>query len=234
MTEAQNNCLVCGADLVYADKFRLQQCHYCGREFESLAACTEGHYICDLCHSSPAIEIIKRTCLSSMSINPVRLAIMIMKHPSVKMHGPEHHFLVPAVLLACYYNRTEQHDLLKEKLAQAEKRSGYIPGGFCGSHGNCGAAVGTGIFMSLVTGSTPLSTDGWRQSNQITAESLMLVAAHGGPRCCKRDSFLALNQSLDFIARELGVYLEKEENLSCEFSHMNKQCVQEDCPYFAG
>jgi hypothetical protein len=194
----------------------------------------EGHYICDVCHASPAIEIIKRSCLNSTSINPVKLAIMIMKHPSVKMHGPEHHFLVPAVLLACYYTRTEQRDLLEDKLVQAEKRSGHILGGFCGSHGNCGAAVGTGIFMSLVTGSTPLSTDGWRQSNLITAESLMLVATHGGPRCCKRDSFIALNQSVDFIARELGVSLEKEEDLSCDFSHLNKQCLQEECQYFAG
>ena len=201
---------------------------------ESQAACKNGHYICDVCHASPAIEIIRRTCLQATSLNPVQLATAIMKHPSVKMHGPEHHFLVPAVLLSCYYNQTGQTDLLEEQITQAEIRSGRIPGGFCGSHGNCGAAVGTGIFMSLATGSTPLSTEGWRQSNQITAESLLQVARHGGPRCCKRDTYISLDNSIDFIAAELKISLEKEEKIDCEFSHLNKQCLEQDCQYYAG
>ncbi len=33
------------------------------------------------------------------------LAIRLMRLPAVKMHGPEHHFLVPAVLLAAYLER---------------------------------------------------------------------------------------------------------------------------------
>jgi hypothetical protein len=234
MEEQKNNCMVCGAELVYSEHHQPQKCEYCGQEFQSQAVCLEGHFVCDICHASPAIEIIRRSCLNSTSLNPVKLASGIMKHPVIKMHGPEHHLLVPAVLLACYYNRTGQRDQLEEKLAQAEKRSGFIPGGFCGSHGNCGAAVGTGIFLSLVTGSTPLSTNGWRQSNLITAESLMLVAKHGGPRCCKRDTFLSLNQAVDFIERELGVSLEKEEGHRCEFSHLNKQCLKEECQYFTG
>jgi hypothetical protein len=32
------------------------------------------------------------------------MALNLMKNPQIKMHGPEHHFLVPAVLLAAYYN----------------------------------------------------------------------------------------------------------------------------------
>jgi len=219
---------------VYNDSFKPMKCHYCGKEFESQAACRDGHFVCDSCHSSPATEIIKTSSLNSTAINPGRLATGIMKHPSVKMHGPEHHFLVPAVLLSAYYNQIGKRDQLKEKLKQAEKRSGFIPGGFCGSHGNCGAAVGTGIFMSLATGSTPLSTDGWRQSNLITAESLLLVARHGGPRCCKRDTYISLDRAVDFIEQELKVSLEKEEHIRCEFSHLNKQCLLEDCQYYPG
>ena len=88
--------------------------------------------------------------------------------------------------------------------------------------------------MSLITGSTPLSTDGWRQSNMITAESLMSVAVHGGPRCCKRDTYLSLGRAIDFIGKELEISLEKEENISCEFSHLNKQCLLEGCQYYPG
>jgi hypothetical protein len=232
--EHKNNCLICGSELVYSEALQPMHCYYCGQDLQSQAACSEGHFVCDRCHAAPATEIIKTSCLNASSGNPVRLAAEIMKHPSLKMHGPEHHFLVPAVLLAAYYYRIGQLDQLDEKLSQAEKRSGFIHGGFCGSHGNCGAAVGTGIFMSLATGSTPLSTEGWRQSNMITAESLMSVAMHGGPRCCKRDTYLSLGRAIDFIGKELEVSLEKEENISCEFSHLNKQCLLEGCQYFPG
>ena len=232
MEDQKNNCLVCGAELVYSDQLMLQQCDFCGLSFEGQAVCEEGHYVCDSCHAAPAMDIIRKSCLNSKALNPVRLASRIMQHPSVKMHGPEHHFLVPAVLLTCYYNRCGKRDLLEEKLRQAEKRSSCVPGGFCGSHGNCGAAVGTGIFMSLATGSTPLSTDGWRQSNLITAEALRSVALHGGPRCCKRDTFISLGEAIDFIEKELGVSLEKEDRIRCGFSHLNKQCLHEECQYY--
>ena len=32
------------------------------------------------------------------------MALTLMKSPSLKMHGPEHHFLIPAVLLCALYN----------------------------------------------------------------------------------------------------------------------------------
>ena len=86
--------------------------------------------------------------------------------------------------------------------------------------------------VSLPTGSTPLSTDGWRQSNLITAEALRSVALHGGPRCCKRDTFISLGEAIDFIEKELGVSLEKEDRIRCGFSHLNKQCLHEECQYY--
>ncbi|VUT25840.1 MAG: hypothetical protein MOIL_01256 [Candidatus Methanolliviera sp. GoM_oil] len=55
-------------------------------------------------------------------------------------------------------------------------------GGFCGYHGDCGAAVGTGIFISLITDATPLSKHEWKLSNLMTAKSLLSIANHGGPR----------------------------------------------------
>ena len=115
MPEPKNNCLICGGELVYSPSLQPMKCGYCGQEWESQAAWENGHYICDVCHASPAIEIIRRTCLHATSLNPVQLATGIMKHPSVKMHGPEHHFLVPAVLLSCYCNQTGQAEELEEK-----------------------------------------------------------------------------------------------------------------------
>jgi hypothetical protein len=45
----------------------------------------------------------------------------------------------------------------------------------------CGAGMGTGIFISIVTGATSLSIEEWRLSNLATAKSLLSISEHGGP-----------------------------------------------------
>ena len=86
----------------------------------------------------------------------------LMRNPNVKMHGPEHHFLVPAVLLVAYYNIKKDPKQKTTKIRMATKRSSQILGGFCGFYGNCGAAVVTGIFVSLIIDATPLSINDWK------------------------------------------------------------------------
>lgn len=109
-----------------------------------------------------------------------------------------------------------------------------VPGGACGTHGTCGAAVGTGIFVSLITRSTPLKKQEWSLANQMTAESLMTIARHGGPRCCKRDSWPATRTAITFLRERFGMSLPAEESLRCEFSDINRECLQEECPFYAG
>jgi hypothetical protein len=118
-----------------------------------------------------------------------------MKNPQIKMHGPEHHFLVPAVLFTAYQNQTGEKDGRRSKLEIIRNRAELVKGGFCGTHGTCGAAIGAGIFCSVITDTTPLSTDTWRLSNKITAHCLISIAEHGGPRCCKRDTFISILNS---------------------------------------
>jgi len=161
-----------------------------------------------------------------------------MRNPKVKMHGPEHHYLVPAVLLAAYANRPgatrEEHAAKAKKIETARRRAEDIKGGFCGFCGNCGAAVGTGIFLSVLTGATPLSRIEWRLSNLLTAESLLAVANHGGPRCCKRDTFLAIQTAVAFLRREFQAGLELPDRICCDFASLNKECLTDSCPYYAG
>lgn len=228
----QSGCLVCGEPLQYYPAALEQTCAYCGGVFESAASCVQGHFICDTCHGAEADDLIERYCLQSSSRNPLEMAIALMSHPSVAMHGPEHHFLVPAVLLAAYHQVEPDGDL-PARLKQARKRAEGVRGGSCGFCGNCGAAVGTGIFISLVTGSTPLSKLGWQLSNRMTAESLMAVAEHGGPRCCKRDTFLALQTARAFVREQFDIVLEMSEPIRCDFSSMNKECLLADCPFYA-
>jgi hypothetical protein len=228
----KTGCLVCGNDLKYLDNNRSMNCFYCGISVESNTSCTNGHYVCDTCHSSSANDLIERYCISSDSINPMASAITLMKNPAIKMHGPEHHFLVPAVLLMAFYNKKNLSNEEKvNKISLAKKRSEDIKGGFCGFCGACGAGIGTGIYISLISNANPLSKLEWKLSNQMTSQSLAVIAEHGGPRCCKRDTYYAIQEAAAFSQKEFNVILDIEPQIVCSFSDMNKECLKEACEF---
>ncbi len=228
------NCLVCGAELKYEDKPDKFRCYFCQEEYESNVKCLNGHFICDKCHSLSANEVISRLCIDSKATDPVELAVSLMKSPKVAMHGPEHHFLVPAVLLSSYYNLKNDSTIKEEKIRIAQTRAINVLGGFCGYYGDCGAAVGTGIFISLITGANPLSKHEWKLSNLITAKSLFTIANAGGPRCCKRNSFLAITEASNFLREYFGIELPISKDIKCEFNSLNKECLKNDCPFYNG
>jgi hypothetical protein len=224
-------CFLCGEELVYTQEATDKKCHYCGQVISSNVSCPSDHFVCDTCHSSSAADLIINTCIKSKVVDPVKIANDLMRSPQIKMHGPEHHFLVPAVLLTAYYNAVGDFANKDSAIRIARRRADAVLGGFCGTHGNCGAAVGTGIFISIITGNTPLAEEEWKLSNTMTAATLLSIANQGGPRCCKRDSFIAIHQAIDFLKEHFGVILPKNE-INCTFSSQNKQCKFDDCQYF--
>lgn len=155
-----------------------------------------------------------------------------MKNPQLKMHGPEHHFLVPAVLFTSYQNQLKNQSDRKSKLETIRKRAELLKGGFCGTHGSCGSAIGAGIFCSVITDTTPLSSETWGLSNKITARCLDNIADHGGPRCCKRDTFLSILGSADFLQERMNIHLNINRSVECDFSDMNKECRREECDFY--
>lgn len=233
MKKYESGCIVCGKELIYSNKSEKRSCLFCKNQFESDVQCPDGHYICDHCHSSSSNDLIKRYCLTTQLTDPLEMAIEIAKFPGFKMHGPEHHFLVPAVLLAACWN-SNQMDIDKEELlTKAKNRADKVLGGFCGSHGSCGAGMGAGIFMSVLTGSTPLAKEPWRLSNMITSKALYQIALHGGPRCCKRDIFLSIQESVEFVNKNFApLTLSCQKEIQCDFFGLNKQCLEKECPFF--
>jgi hypothetical protein len=231
--EYGTGCLICGEELFYSEIIATRTCYYCGVTKQSNASCRNGHFVCDACHNGTANDLIVRYCSSVASASPVALAMTLMNSPAVKMHGPEHHFLVPAVLLAAFYNSpdTEKVDVA-EKIREARNRAEEVKGGFCGFQGACGAAIGAGIFMSIVTGATPLSDRERKLSNMITAECLRVIAESGGARCCKRESFHAIITAVEFVRRELGVVLPVEMPTSCSFTDRNSECLRQRCGFY--
>ena len=65
----KNNCIICGAELEYFNSPKTIECELCHRIFQTNAACKNGHYICDKCHSTNAVELIRSVCGSTKSKN---------------------------------------------------------------------------------------------------------------------------------------------------------------------
>lgn len=231
--EHRSGCAFCGKELRYMDQPEELHCVFCNGVFSTQAKCGDNHFVCDACHSLSANELIERFTIGSGSKDPLRMAITLMKSPHVKMHGPEHHFLVPAVLLSAFYNVKAEPAEKEAKIKKARQRAEKVLGGFCGFYGNCGAAVGTGIFMSVMTDATPLSQREWRLSNLMTVDSLHTIANAGGPRCCKRNSFLAILEALRFVKDQFQVEMEASpDGVTCNFNHLNKECKKAECRFY--
>lgn len=228
-----SECLVCGAPLRYLDQQEEMECVFCHETHLSNAQCVNGHYICDACHAKQGFAAIRAFCLEADAKDPVFLARKMMENPYIYMHGPEHHVLAGAALLTAYKNAGGSVEL-PAALDEMEKRGKQVPGGICGMWGCCGAAVSAGIFLSIVTKTSPLSAESWGMCNRLTSECLSRIGALGGPRCCKRNSFTAILTAVEFVRRELGVEMERGETPRCGFSAHNRQCIRLRCPYYAG
>ena len=227
------NCLICGEELEYFPLPRKMNCAVCGKEYETTAACKEGHFICDACHMEKGIEVIQKFCRESDSKNPVLILQKIMVQPEIYMHGPEHHVMVGAALLTAYKNSGGLVDF-DRALNEMIRRGRQVPGGVCGFWGCCGAGVSAGIFISIITESTPLSKEEWGISNQMTARALQAIGNLGGPRCCKRDSFTSVREAVLFVKEHFNIDMELPEQIICGFSRFNEQCKREFCPYYKG
>ena len=47
------------------------------------------------------------------------------------------------------------------------------------------------MFISIISGATPLKNEPWGLANKMTSKALDAIGSIGGPRWCKRDSYMA-------------------------------------------
>ena len=227
----KEECLICKAPLEYLQEDVLMECSICHKSEFSKTRCVNGHYVCNECHSK-GVDSIVGLCLNETSCDPIEIIGKMMDMPFCHMHGPEHHIMVGAALLTAYHNVTGKPGLAGnlEKMVQRGKQ---VPGGTCGFFGCCGAAVSAGIFAAIVTESTPLAAESWGKANALTGKCLQRIGTVGGPRCCKRDSYLAILAAIDFAAEHLNVHMEKSMPV-CTRSGQNNQCIGKRCPFLGG
>ncbi len=224
-------CLVCGEPLVYFEEAQEVTCEICGRADTGHSICENGHYVCDACHRAKGVEHVMEVCAHSDSRNPIELAQELMRDKSIYPNGPEHHSLVGAVLLTCYKTCGGDIDL-PAALAELKKRSLQVPGGTCGFWGCCGAATSAGQYYSIISGSTPMTKDPWAATARLTSRVIGRLADIGGPRCCKRTGFTAIEESAAYTAETLGIEMELPERTVCTFMARNAECRREECPFF--
>lgn len=122
--------------------------------------------VCNECHTRGMDSIIG-ICLAETSVNPVYIIEKLMSQSFCHMHGPEHHVMVGAALLTAYKNAGGDIDLA-EALVEMINRGKSVPGGACGFWGACGAGISTGIFIAILSKSTPLTNEPFALSNQMT------------------------------------------------------------------
>ena len=224
----KEECLICKAPLEYLETDILMECEICHKKENSKTRCVKGHYVCNECHTQ-GLDTIIGLCMEESSRNPVEILEKMMAMPFCHMHGPEHHVMVGAALLTAYKNAGGDIDLHKA-LIEIMNRGKSVPGGACGFWGACGAGISSGMFISIISNSTPLAQEPFALSHKMTAKSLSAIGEIGGPRCCKRDSYLSILAAIDFVKENFGVEMEKPE-IICSHSGQNNQCIGKRCPF---
>ena len=223
-----NECLICNAPLKYLEHDKLMECSICHRKENSKTECINGHYVCNECHTE-GMDAIISLCLNERSKNPVKIIEKMMSMPFCHMHGPEHHVMVGAALLTAYKNSGGDINL-EDALKEIISRGKNVPGGSCGFWGACGAGISSGMFVSIISNSTPLTEKSFGLSHRMTAKSLEKIGEIGGPRCCKRDSYLSILSAVDFVKENFNIEMGSEK-IICTHSQKNNQCIGKRCPF---
>jgi hypothetical protein len=222
------HCSLCGSKLLAEEG--VQTCTYCGAEEEGEWLCAQGHYVCDDCRTASPENIIERTSLATIDPDPIAIVDLLMKHPVFREHGPTHHLLVAPAILAAL--RNQGHPVKGSSIRAALHRMKDIPVAVCGTRGDCGAAVGLGCAVSLLTGATFRSDRERSLALRATARALERVADLGGPRCCKQSVYATLEAAGQFLKSELGIAFAVPDLIHCPFSRTTEECKQKRCAYF--
>jgi MoaA/NifB/PqqE/SkfB family radical SAM enzyme/SAM-dependent methyltransferase len=223
-----SGCMVCGDPLVYREVESPAGCYYCQAILPANAVCESGHFVCDACHTTDGLSIIEHVCQTTRETDLIALLDMIRRHPAIPRHGPEHHVLVPAVILTAYRNLGGE--VTPEMFRTALSRSKSVPGGVCGFWGVCGVAVGVGIAFSLLLEANPVKP---QERHQVLGA---VQAVHGemtsqeAARCCQRECWLALRQAAELSRELLPIPLRAEAPLVCRQNRERQDCLQSDCP----
>lgn len=176
-------------------------------------------------------ELIRVCLLKSKSANPLQIIREIMHKDFINIHGPEHHLLDGGAFMTALFNVGMHFDLEKGLQALAE-RSIKMPGAMCGYWGMCGSVASLSAVFSILHNVGPLSdTEFYSDDMEFSSRVIKKMSEIGGPRCCKRNAFLSISTAIAFAKEKYGIELDTED-IHCEFSNKNLQCIKDRCPFY--
>jgi hypothetical protein len=224
--------MVCGTPLVYKVDESIAWCHYCQATLPANAVCEQGHFVCDACHTTNGLIVIKHICQTTRETDLIALFDKIRRHPAIPRHGPEHHLLVPAIILTAFLN--QGGEVTPEMFRTVLARGKSVSGGACGFLGVCGAATGVGIAFSVLLKANPVKPKERRQVLGAVQTVLGELSSWEAARCCQRDCWLALRKAAELSRRLLPIPLTAEAPLVCRQSGERQDCLLSDCPLWDG
>lgn len=231
-SEEEYPCIICGKRLSISSEE--SRCIFCGKTEKADYICQDGHYICEECRLATAEEIIRKTCESTLEKDPLEIAVLLMRHPAISMHGPENHLLTAYSILTALRN-TGYQSIGKREFERVKVRLKKASQGICGSWGVCGCAIAAGAVTSVITGANYLSDRERSLALKISSKILDEIAQIGGPRCCKASTFSAIKMAVEFFNHELGIPISISKEIKpCVFSKSNMECLKGRCPYYDG
>ena len=157
----------------------------------------------------------------------------LMADENCPAFGPAHHALVGAALLACSWRAVGKGEL-GDALDELFDRASCVPGAACAKWGVCGAAASCGMAFAILSGNAPLKKEGWGEGQCMVAQILAAIADAGAPRCCKRDSRIAVRVASSWFNDQLHTRLvESEPVRGCAVCKQNSACLGSGCPFFS-
>lgn len=157
----------------------------------------------------------------------------LMADENCPAFGPAHHALVGAALLACSWRAVGKGEL-GDALDELFDRASCVPGAACAKWGVCGAAASCGMAFAILSGNAPLKKEGWGEGQRMVAQILAAIADAGAPRCCKRDSRIAVRVASSWFNDQLHSRLvESEPVRGCAVCKQNSACLGSGCPFFS-
>jgi hypothetical protein len=222
--------MCCGSQILYLEQDLEKACYYCGNMSPANAVCEKGHFVCDNCHSGDAVDVVKHICLTTRETDMIDLMNTIRSHPSIPLHGPEHHFMLPGVMVSTYRNLGG--NVNHQDITTAIDRGKSVPGGTCAFWGACGAPLGAGIAFGIMIKSNPIKPVERQIVQKITGKIIDKLGTLRASRCCQRETWTSLKMVALFSKEFLPIPLRAEGSTRCFQKKFNKECPGKPLPFF--
>jgi hypothetical protein len=224
-----SQCVICGAEYGLAPLAIETRCVRCQAPVVTRFSCPAGHAECDVCRSRATVAYLLDAHASIVSADPVAVFFTLRQGNAFPQHGPEHHALAAASVLFAYAKAYDHPD--EQVIASTIDQAALLPMGTCGLWGACSAALGVGMAVGAILGSTPKTGDARGCAQLVVAAILGRLGQLRAPRCCRRETLLSLRMVCDLSSVYLPHPLATTTPVACDQMGTHAECRQAACPF---